>query len=697
MTRLPWLLVPMLGGAAPILAQTPPCCTITAIQAATATVTAKVNANGNTFQFKVTNARTLAGLKVNQAVYANFTTHQVSIDGRSACCTVGSGPTPPPGAPHPAPPANTVPNPHAGGRAGASSIPLILPAVTYGTPQPASRLRAPAADLQLPRYDSRVIAARIGGVSRSATIVHLRGLDGIEQAPGLPDGLRRLLKMHVRTLPIGESDHYVVNLDLAKAWFASHPAVPQDIQPNDEDHNTHSGCHKWTWHCVGEVVAHGEQQTEQVIAAATADWHHAIGELDQVWNTIEGCFADATISAGNVPVQFSIAPGIDVDLSHTAKTSSTSVTLKGSAGLSFPIKSDFSGQLDLFYIPCLPFIVRPKAITAAGTFTVGEDLKLAASASGSFDKTFTIPPTGGPRIPIEVIPIVIAGVPVAEMDVSAYIEGDIEVGGTGEVDAKLEVKDPHSTAFQFHCDGHGCNGEGHPIPDPLTTTESAGIKGTVFVRPDIYTALQLDFDIDALSVRAGPQPYLLGQGAGCIAGSATQSTSGTSSSSENHVLAADLDWGIDLRAEALVAGKRVGKSWIDSITSNKHLWWSDLAPGGSTALDALAVAGPAVQHKATAITVRMPSCYPYTNPVQYRISWTGSAAPAANSACQWQGSQGVCLGDPQKGLTFALTWPTTGSYAVTVTAYGDQHDHMLRVFTPAPAPHAVTINVAAGP
>lgn len=696
MTRLPWLLAPILGGVVPGAAQTPPCCTITAIQAATAMVTAKVNANGNTFQFKVTNARTLATLKVNQAVYANFTTHQVSIDGRSACCTVASGPTPPGTALHPAAPANSVPNPQAGGRQGGSSISLALPSVTYGAPEPASKLRIPAAAVQLPRYDSRVLTTVIAGSNRSTTIVHLRGLDGIERAPDLPDGLRRLLKMHVRTLPIGESDHYIVNLDLAKAWFAAHP-VPPDIQPTDEDHNTHSGCNKWTWHCVGEVVAHTQQQTEQLIAEATGAWHHAIGELDQVWKTVDACFADATISAGNVPVQFSIAPGIDVDLSHTAKTSSTSVTVKGSAGLSFPIKSDFSTQLDLFYIPCLPFVVRPRSISAGGTFTVGEDLKLAASASGSFDKTFTIPPTGGPRIPIEVIPIVIAGIPVAEMDVSAYIEGDIEVGGTGEVDARLEVKDPHSTAFQFRCDGHGCVGDGHPIPDPLTTTESAGIKGTVFVRPDIYTALQLDFDVDAFSVRAGPQPYLLGQGAGCVAGTATQSSGGASTSSENHVLAADLDWGIDLRAEALVAGKVVGNSWRHSFTANKHLWWSDLAPGGSTALDALAVAAPAVQHRATAITVRMPSCYPYSNAVQYRISWSGSAAATPNSSCQWQGSQGVCLGDPQKGLTFALTWPTSGSYAVTVTAYGDQHDHVLRVFIPTPAPHAVTVNVAAGP
>lgn len=90
-----------------------PCCGITKIDAATGLVTANVTANGSVFQFKVADARALAGLRLGQRVYANFSGKQVSIDGRSACCAITSGPAAPAAAPPPRtnpPPAAAAPN-----------------------------------------------------------------------------------------------------------------------------------------------------------------------------------------------------------------------------------------------------------------------------------------------------------------------------------------------------------------------------------------------------------------------------------------------------------------------------------------------------------------------------------------------------------------------------------------------------------
>lgn len=69
-----------------------PCCQIVSIDAKAGIVTAKVNANGNVFQFKPSNPATLASLNPGQAVYANFTNHQVSLDGLSPCCQMTRGP-----------------------------------------------------------------------------------------------------------------------------------------------------------------------------------------------------------------------------------------------------------------------------------------------------------------------------------------------------------------------------------------------------------------------------------------------------------------------------------------------------------------------------------------------------------------------------------------------------------------------------
>jgi chitobiase/beta-hexosaminidase-like protein len=67
-------------------------CSVTAIDARTGVVSAKVNASGAPFQFMVTNAKLLAVLRLGQGVYANFTTGQVSLDGKVMCCKIISPP-----------------------------------------------------------------------------------------------------------------------------------------------------------------------------------------------------------------------------------------------------------------------------------------------------------------------------------------------------------------------------------------------------------------------------------------------------------------------------------------------------------------------------------------------------------------------------------------------------------------------------
>lgn len=67
-----------------------PCCSVTAVDTATGVVSAKVNATGATFQFKVANAAQLKALRVGQGVYANLSAKQVSLDGKTSCCAIVS-------------------------------------------------------------------------------------------------------------------------------------------------------------------------------------------------------------------------------------------------------------------------------------------------------------------------------------------------------------------------------------------------------------------------------------------------------------------------------------------------------------------------------------------------------------------------------------------------------------------------------
>jgi hypothetical protein len=105
MRRVALLLLCCAGFAIGARAQAP-CCSVTAINAATGIVSAKVNANGEAFQFKIANANLLKELRIGAAVYANFTTREVSLDGRTIAGPITSGPQAParaPAAPVPAP------------------------------------------------------------------------------------------------------------------------------------------------------------------------------------------------------------------------------------------------------------------------------------------------------------------------------------------------------------------------------------------------------------------------------------------------------------------------------------------------------------------------------------------------------------------------------------------------------------------
>jgi hypothetical protein len=88
-------LTAMAGLASTGRAQVKPCCTITTLDARSTTATARENAIGRTFVFKVTDAKLFAAVRVGQGVYANFATHQVSLDGKTICCAIVSGPSAP--------------------------------------------------------------------------------------------------------------------------------------------------------------------------------------------------------------------------------------------------------------------------------------------------------------------------------------------------------------------------------------------------------------------------------------------------------------------------------------------------------------------------------------------------------------------------------------------------------------------------
>jgi len=735
-------------------AATVACCSITGIDVGTGQVTARVNATGQTFTFTAS-ASVLSSLNVGQGIYANFTSKQISVDGKSASGTVISGPSAASAlAPAAAPPATSSAKASAAAPAIAAapvakSVTTATPASTStsatasaatkvaatpaiatpledeacagstnvvktaaaaktsismaasATQPPASQYCVPILNAGTPeqvsttmssmltrgqppaRWEARTVTAVVGGKTTTANILHLRGLDGIQEAQGLPDAARDFLILHVKALPAGESDNYIVNVDLANEWAKTHPAPPSATPTAPASDGT-AGCDSWSWHCGQEVGQHvidqASAQANALREQAQKDYDKAIGDAETLWNEGSACFTEQALSTGNMPVEFTAKPSFGVTLTESGSTSSGTLKASGQAtgkvNLAIPFGGNFKAALAVSYIPCLPFVVRPKSAGAEGDLTIGSTLTASVNANGSFDYSLAIPPNGsGLKIPVEVIPIALGPVPIAEMDISAYFEGGIDVNGSGKLTSNFELDNPHEAAFNFSCSGSGCSGNWSNVKVPTTTSENVQLSGQINVTPDVYTAVQLDFDVDALSVRSGPEPKLFGVLSGCVAASGTQTLGGSSTSAEWHLLTGDVDWELQLRTEFLLGGTMIGNPAMNGLISRTHLWYSDLWPGGSNALDAV-VAAPTevVSGKPATFNVSMPSCYPYPDKITYKVvSTDGGTEAAAGTGTSAACATGICLATPPKPFGVNVTWPSAGSQSLTVVPVGDAH------------------------
>jgi hypothetical protein len=804
-------------------ATTGACCAVTAIDASAGQATAKVNATGQTFVFTASPA-VLSSLQVGQAVFANFTGKQVSFDGKSVGGTITSGPaaaaaapalaakpvTPPATSAATAAPAAMTPSATASPSSAAAATPQSLsaapsgttsaaarptavagastaagtsaaavskpvaastataakapvatlatpeaqalacmsvgaltgaqskassgtstsssgatttaqkmangkgssntaasspctPKLSYGTPEPVPSISSPVAVRLLTpgttRWEARTLTATVAGKSTSANIIHLHGLDGIEQAQGLPAAARDFLILHVKQLPAGAADGYIVNLDLANEWAKTHPAPPS-ATPTAPTSDGTAGCDSFSWHCAQQAGQHAidqaSQQADQLRAQAEKDWGTATGDATKLWSESATCFNEQTLNASGATGQINADPSIGYTLTESGKTSGSGITASGTAtgkvNLAFPFGGNFQAAASATFIPCLPFAIRPTGFSGDGDFTIGNKLTASLNANGQFDYKLQIPEpaaSASSKIPLEVIPIVIFGIPICEMDVSAYFEGDLDISATGKLTASFELDNPHEVAFTFSCSESSCSGSSQTKKLPTTTTENAQVSAQIDVTPDVYTAIQLDFDIDVISVRSGPEPTLYGVLSGCLAGTATQTVGGGPSSSQSwHLLTGDVDWGVRERSDLLVLGTQVGNSWMfPTILGRTHLWYDDLWPGGSTALDAIVAApttaissGAAGEYK-----VSMPGCYPYTDKVTYKVAWTGNAKgenAGTPGDCLLGDGGGQCVSAPATPFGMDFIWPGAGSDSLTVVPVSDAHGRVFKSAQP---------------
>ncbi|HEX9852097.1 MAG TPA: hypothetical protein VGA68_03750, partial [Woeseiaceae bacterium] len=477
--------------------------------AANGQVTAREINGTRTLRFQVTDAALLRRLKPGAPVYANFDTKQVSLDGRRACCGItqisaaAAAPSnnraaPPSGAATAKPADPPAPQLSDGALSAVTArVNSTLPKLSFGTWQdvpPANLRDGPQRLLQF----------------QNKQMIQLRGVDGIRKATGLPQAAKDMLWLHARTLEAQEIDGYIVIPEKAQEWSRTLPdSVREKLRKaaTDDGKKKKKGCS--TQHIsTGCLQNEVNQAVDDVTKAARKAWDDIEAEWGRLVDNVDDarkCFADHTLKA-KFPVRFSIAPQIPVSIERDgtrgSKSGSASGSVKGTVTIGVPVAVDSTAELQVFYIPCVPFAVRPKSIGASGALDAGGDFHANVVASGEFDQLFTIPPSGGVQIPVAVIPIVLGGVPIAILDVSVYLDGTLRVDGKGKLDGNLLLRSMQKSEFDFECSGHGCKLDKRSVPVPATAVESVQLDGRIRIKPAIYTALQLGLNINLLNARA---------------------------------------------------------------------------------------------------------------------------------------------------------------------------------------------------
>lgn len=751
------------------------CCDVTAINKATGIVSARQRSGGKPLEFRVVDASLLTAIRVGQDVFADISGKRVSLDRKTFCCAIvtvetvvsatpsrTAPPAPAPVAPkvvaaQPSPPASSQPNALHSRIAPRTPAPLA-PKVVAAQPQIASSqpnalpgkvLTGPGAIARTaPGGPAPAIPPGIkGGIAGTAVginpatlgarapseplpqltagtfrqmapvqmrdgaqmvvspgVVQLQGIEGIRGA-AIPQGAKDFLVLHARTLQAHEEDTYVVNVKHAEEWFKTHK-VPESVgkAAKDDGKKKSKGCSRKniSTDCVKNEA---QQSLDDLTKVWRTAWKDTSDEAMRDWNKAQDCFSDHELPPLSVPVAFSTKNEFPVPISIP--------NANGSLSMAVPVNANFTATLKVFYIPCLPFAVRPKSLGANGWLETGGILKGSLTTGGQIGHTFVFPiGGGGSTFSMGSIPVGIHGAPVATMEIALYIEGRLTLDGKATMNGNVSLTSLQKVGYNFECSGHGCNMSLQGLPEPPTTAvESVKLDGRMIVKPEIYSALKLSFGGRMLEARAGAHPYLLGELYGCGGATAVQTTAGDLSVTPSHALTADLDWGFNMRAEAFVANKRVVLKELNAASAfgggsakRTHLLFKDLAQS-SGLIPTVTGSKQGSVGQLSAFTIKMPQCYPFRdapdNALQYQVKWTGDASPTGSAgtarssravgllpakagantptatadACSFQSGQATCQGTPSRDTAFQLAWPASGSYMVSVIPVSDKHGH----------------------
>jgi len=309
---------------------------------------------------------------------------------------------------------------------------------------------------------------------------------------------------------------------------------------------------------------------------------------------------------------------------------------------------------------CVPYSVRFKNLHAFGNATSTGGITLTGTLN--YSDTFGPWSIANPELfdywtVIWYIPVRIVGtLPItAGLGVTGNVTGTINYNGNHVATGNLD----------YNCTLSNCTGT-HTFnnsPDNVDQQITGGITG--HIKPDAW--VDASFRVSLYSsgfanAQVGVRGHLLGDLWG-FDGNNCGDADGANGNETVRALTFDLDRRIDILGKAEVFGDNV---WDHTISNGevKHVGFYDLI--NSSAMQPQ-LQGPAslVKGDPGDYKVRMRPCWPYTDPVKYRLNWgDGSAVEEPKSA-------------PATEVTASHTWNTAGNKTVTANSWQDDHGRTL--------------------
>lgn len=675
-------------------AQVKPCCTITALDAHAGTATAKENATLRTFVFKVPDAKLFASLRMGEGVYANFTAHQVSIDGKTACCAIVSISPSPGVTPQSGPAPSPTPSPSATSSSGAKDSGKSNKVQTQGKNSKDLGTSNTEIKANEATTEQAIRAAKVANPTSSGNTgpdkAALAG-GGAAQA-GTPQG------RPVPTLPVFSREKVQVRmLSQGKKWRLQTVSGNVEGRPIREEA---------LYHIVGkegisEAPIPPQIKNELLRDAASSRGNDIVyivhknsaeniaallvkkgsgsapptNNVSQTGSSDNGCndmFGWGNHVNRTASVSFSV-PG-DLLMLNLNDQSISYANVSGTVKIKAPTSGHLLGEIGLSVLDyaCQPVAFKFRFLHVNGYMEVAPSLDLDAQigATHEFKTRLAEQHLGGFWFAIGPIPVYIG--------YDAFLEGRLDVKVPNLAQVKYSVQGNGHGELDAHCDMNGCSATptgsfNWSTPSGNLTFLAQGVRAVV--KPGILGGVEAYlYNPVFVNAHVGIEPYAKGD-FWAYSGSCSEHNGGPLDRSYAKALTADIDGGFDvlagIDASGLAPNGFLSEALLDQEFTvynwEKHLKFYDLI--GSTALTPLLEPNPpAHASQPKTVAVRMRPCYPYSkdkdgNPVvmTYQMGWgdgtsdTTAQAPIGSTA------------EPSH------TWSSTGDFPIQARPLKDSH------------------------